>query len=445
MDVARLNFSHGAKEEHATDIANIRNVSAELGREVGIMLDLRGPRIRTGEIAQGNIYLREGSEFVLTSEQLLGNEERVALTYPNLPQDVKKGDVILIDDGRLELKAKQATETDIVCEVVTGGMLSSDKGVNLPYVPLPLPALTKKDEEDIHFGIEYGVDWIAASFVRDASGIKLIQDIIAQECRGIENIKVMAKIEKRQALANIDEIMDIADGVMVARGDLGVEIPVEEVPIMQKKIIQKAMMKAKPVLTATQMLESMISNPKPTRAEVSDIANAIFDGTDAIMLSGETAIGNYPQQCVKIMANVAEEAESALDYTQLMEARRYWGRNTTDAIGFAACEIAKNLKANAIVTATESGNTARQISRYRPETMIIAVTPHSRVARQLMLSWGIFPLKVRRSSSIDDLLDLAVNAPLRANLITEGNLIVITAGVFVNIPGTTNMIKVHKL
>ncbi len=439
MNVARLNFSHGTHQEQKERIKKIKRLSQEMGKPIAIILDLQGPRIRLGNLKE--TFLRKGSTVTLTFDKR-PSKEKIPLDF-DLSTEVKPGESLLLCDGLVELKVKKVKGKDIECLVISGGKISSHKGVNLPEVPLKTPALTLKDKEDLKFGLKHGVDFVALSFVRQAKDILELKDLIKKE--GFD-VPVVAKIEKKEALKNIDEIIEHSDGIMVARGDLGVEISTEKVPIIQKEIIAKTNEKGKPVITATQMLESMINSPKPTRAEASDVANAIFDGTDAVMLSGETAIGIDPVNVVKTMEKIIENTESYLDYEDILRKRGEWvEKNTSDAISFAACELAKKLKVKAIITATQSGYTARQVSKYRPQAPIIAITPNPQAYRQLLLSWGIIPLLVKPSRNIDEILVKAVKSAKEASLVKKGDQVIITAGVLANVPGTTNMIKVHQV
>ncbi|MEW6189581.1 MAG: pyruvate kinase [Actinomycetota bacterium] len=443
MNIARLNLSYGSKEYHSRNISNLRRIAKELGIPIAILIDLQGPKIRIGGIHAGKVHLKAGSQFTLTARRVPGDQERVSINFPQILKDISPRDTIFIDDGLIQLLVKEKTESDVKCEVIAGGELSPRKGVNLPDVTVSVPSITQKDKEDLFFGLDRGVDWVALSFVRKAEDVLALKKLIEE--RGA-SIPVMAKIEKHEAVKNIDEIIEVSDGIMVARGDLGVEISTEEVPIVQKRIINGAIRAGKPVITATQMLDSMVRSPRPTRAEASDVANAIFDGTDAVMLSGETAVGSYPIESVRIMAKLIERAESVLDYAGLLEAKSRWVHATTaDAIAFAACHLASILRAKAIITSTQSGYTARQVSKYRPGAPIIAVSPNPEVTRRLLLSWGVVPLKVRPSENIDDMLSLAVDATVKARLVKRGDTVIITAGVLVNVPGTTNLIKVHRV
>ncbi len=441
MNVARLNFSHGLHEEHKKRIGNIRQAAEITGTPIAIMLDTKGPEIRTGTLEGGKITLQGGQEFVLTSRDVPGDESSVQITYAALPQEVRAGDAILLADGLINLHVKQCSETDIVCEVVNGGELGERKGVNVPGVRIQLPFLSEKDRQDISFGIANHVDIIAASFVRKAEDILEIRRILEENNT---NVFIIAKIESQEGVDNLEDITKVADGVMVARGDLGVEIPVEEVPLVQKAIIEKCAQTGKVVIIATQMLDSMIVNPRPTRAEVSDVANAIFDGADAIMLSGETAAGKYPVEVVETMARIARRAEEVLPYQELLRQKRMQGSLTvTDAISYATCATAMNLGASAILTATRSGYTARMVSKYRPEAKIVAATPDEAVLRKLALVWGVYPVLIKDAEGTDALLDESINAALEKGCINKGELIVLTAGVPTGLSGETNLLKVH--
>jgi len=443
MNVARLNFSHGTHEEHARRVQAVREAAGRVGKNVALLLDTKGPEIRLGYLEKEPVILQAGRQVVLTTEPIKGDAGRLPITYAGLPRDVRPGNTILIADGMIELKVLSATRQEVVCRVVHGGELTSQKGVNLPGVPVNLPAITEKDVDDILFGIEQGFDLIAASFVRKASDVLAIRQILEEYDADLD---IIAKIESQEGVNNLDEIIKVADGVMVARGDMGVGVPVEEVPLIQKMIIEKCNRVGKPVITATQMLESMIHNPRPTRAEASDVANAIFDGTDAIMLSGETAAGQYPVEAVETMARIAGRAEEALPYDEMLQRRgRASARTVTDAISHATCTTARDLEAAAIITSTESGHTAKMVSKYRPKAPIIAVTTRPRVLRKLALVWGVQPLLVGRSEDTDSMIDAAIEVSLAAEMIKPGDLVVITAGVPVGVHGTTNLLKVHTV
>ena len=439
MNVARLNFSHGSHEEHGRRIKNIRIAAEALGTTVAILLDTKGPEIRLGRLAAEKYTVVEGQEVILTTRDVLGQDNVFPVTYHGLPQDVAPGNSILIDDGLIGLEVKEVQGEDVVCLVKNGGDILPNKGINLPGVEVSLPGVTEKDVSDIIFGIEQGIDFIAASFVRKPGDVLEIRRILEEHGADID---IIAKIENRAGVKNIDEILKVSDGIMVARGDLGVEIPAEEVPIVQKMIIDRCNKAGKPVITATQMLDSMMRNPRPTRAEASDVANAIFDGTDAVMLSGETASGKYPVQSVETMARIASKAETEAKYN--VKAKGVMTLPTiTDAISHASFSIANDLKAGAIITPTTSGSTAKMVSKYRPKAPIIAATPNPRVQRKLCLVWGVHSVLIPETTGTDEMVGEAVAAALKERLIKCGDLVVVTAGVPAGNPGTTNLIKVH--
>lgn len=442
LNVCRLNFSHGDYEEHGERIKVMKEVREELNAPVAILLDTKGPEIRTGEFAEPEVNLLEGQDFTITMKDVLGTSEMCTVSYKDLIHDVNVGDRILIDDGLVGLKIKEIKDEDIICEVENAGVVKNHKGVNVPNVKINLPAITEKDRKDIEFGIENGIDFIAASFVRKASDVLEIREILEEH--NATNIQIISKIENQEGVDNIEEILEVSDGLMVARGDLGVEIPTEDIPIVQKDLIKRCNIMGKPVITATQMLDSMIRNPRPTRAEVTDIANAIFDGTDAIMLSGETAAGKYPVESVKTMASIAKRAEGQLDYISILRNKSDQRQiNITNAISHATCTTAVDLKASAIITATASGHTARMVSSFRPKAPIIASTHSEMVMRQMGMVWGVYPLLTKKETSTDDLIESSVEASLEKGYIKSGDLVVITAGVPVGKAGTTNLIKVH--
>jgi pyruvate kinase len=444
MNVARLNFSHGDFEEHGNRIKNIRQASKELGKTVAILLDTKGPEIRIGKLQEEPIELVENEYLTLTTEEILGDKDRIHVTYKNLPNDVKVGSTILIDDGLIGLTVVDIQGTEIKCRIVNGGQIKGRKGVNVPGVKISLPGITDKDAADIVFGIEQGIDFIAASFVRKASDVLEIRELL--EKHNASHIQIISKIENQEGVDNLDEILEVSDGLMVARGDLGVEIPAEEVPLVQKRMIEKCNLVGKPVITATQMLDSMQRNPRPTRAEASDVANAIFDGTDAIMLSGETAAGKYPVESVRTMARIAERTEAALNYREIFHRLSNAQEiSVTEAISQAVAKSALDLNANAIITATESGYTARMVSKYRPKAPIIAVTPNEDVMRRMALNWGVLPVKGEHVPSTDIMFEMAVDSALKTKVVQPGDLVVITAGVPVGRSGTTNLIKIHHI
>ncbi|MBA9087413.1 pyruvate kinase [Fontibacillus solani] len=444
MNVARLNFSHGDFEEHGGRIKNIRQASEELGKSVAILLDTKGPEIRTGKLKEEPIELEQDQFITLTTEEILGDKDRISVTYVDLPGDVEVGSTILIDDGLIGLTVVEVQGTEIKCRIINGGTIKSKKGVNVPGVKISLPGITEKDANDIKFGIESGIDFIAASFVRKASDVLEIRQLL--EKHNAAHIQIISKIENQQGIDNLDEILEVSDGLMVARGDLGVEIPAEDVPLAQKRMIEKCNIAGKPVITATQMLDSMQRNPRPTRAEASDVANAIFDGTDAIMLSGETAAGKYPVESVETMSRIAEKAESALEYREIFIKQSNAQQTTvTEAISQAVANSALELNAKAIITSTETGYTARMVSKYRPKAPIIAVTTEDQTMRRLALNWGVTPVKGTLAASTDEMFDYAMKGGLDSGLVKEGDLVVITAGVPLGRSGSTNLIKIGQV
>lgn len=441
MNVARLNFSHGSQRQHAQWIERIRRASTETDLPVAILLDSKGPEIRLKTFACGKVTLEPEQSFVLTTREVEGDEARVGVNHPGLPGDVKPGDKVLIDDGLVELVVEAVTATDVICRAINGGVLSDRKSVNIPGVKVSMPALSEQDRSDLIFGVEQKVDFVAASFVREPGDIHAIRRLLEEQGAGIP---IIAKIENQQGLENLDSILQVTDGLMVARGDLGVEIPPEEVPLAQKYMISRCNLLGKPVITATQMLDSMIRNPLPTRAEATDVANAIFDGTDAVMLSGETAAGSYPVEAVETMARIAQRTELAMDCEQLLARHSESEHNTvTDSISYASRQTARRLGAAAIITSTQSGHTARMVSKYRPGVPVIAITPKMEVVRQLLLTWGVVPLQGRKTENTDQMIYEAITVSLNKRLIAKGDLVVITAGVPVGVPGTTNLLKVH--
>jgi len=443
MDVARLNFSHGEHKEHAARVETIRRASEEQGKRVGILVDTRGPEVRIKTFLQGEVMLREGDIFTLTTEDVEGDEEKVSVTYADFPVDVKSGARILLDDGMIELKAEEISGSSVKTRVIHGGRLSSRKSINLPGVSINLPSISKEDKQDIDFAIEQGVDFIAASFIRRADDVLAIRELLEQSN---SDIRIIAKIENCEGVENFAEILDVTDGIMIARGDLGVEIPAEDVPLVQKRLIQSCNQAGKPVITATQMLDSMIRQPRPTRAEASDVANAIFDGTDAVMLSGETAAGAYPLEAVQTMARIAERTEIALDHKKAFAPLETPAQKTvTDSISSATCRAAHELGAVAIISATHSGHTARMVSKYKPKAPIIAVTPRERIATALTLTWGVYPLLSPPTFHTDEVFNTAVSIALDAGLIKNGDLVILTAGVPVGVPGTTNFMRIDTV
>lgn len=444
MDVARFNFSHGTHEEHKERLDKVKKFRKELGLPIAAMLDTKGPEVRVRDFEDGKIMLENGNKFTLTTRDLMGNSEIASVTYKGLPKDVEVGTRILIDDGLIELKVLEVTDTDVVCEVICGGPVSNHKGVNIPNVDLSMPYISDVDRSDIIFGIEQGFDFIAASFVRCADDILQIRKILDEyNCK---SINIISKIENMQGVKNIDEIIEVSDGIMVARGDMGVEIPNEDVPVMQKMIIKKVYNAGKQVITATQMLDSMIKNPRPTRAETTDVANAIYDGTSAVMLSGESAAGKYPVEAVQTMARIAERTEEDIDYRKRFFALSRTGKiEITDAISHATCTTAYDIGAKAIVTVTKSGRTARMVSKYRPDCAIIACAMSDNVARQLNMSWGVTPIIIKEEKDTFELFEHAVAEVKAKGYLKDGDNTVITAGVPLGTSGTTNMLKVETV
>ena len=443
LNVCRMNFSHGSHEEHKGRIDLVKKVREELGQPTAILLDTKGPEIRTGQFDMPEVLLEEGQTFTITMKDVMGNKEMCTVSYKGLAKDVVPGNTILIDDGLVGLTVKEVNGDDIVCVVENSGIVKNHKGVNVPGVKVNLPAITEKDRSDIEFGIEQGIDFIAASFVRKVSDVLAIREILEEN--NATDIKIISKIENQEGVDNLDEIIAVSDGIMVARGDLGVEIPTEEIPVVQKLMIKKCNEAGKPVITATQMLDSMMRNPRPTRAEVTDVANAIYDGTDAIMLSGETAAGKYPVEAVKIMATIAKRTEETVDYNKNLRNKALASTNVTDAISYATCTTAINLDAKAILTSTSSGHTARMVSKFRPSCPIVATTSNERVMRQLSLTWGVLPTLSTDGTNTDEVIANSMNAAKENNFVEENDLVVITAGVPVATSGTTNLIKVETI
>ena len=450
MDVARFNFSHGDHEEHLSRLEKLRKLRKELGRPMAALLDTKGPEIRTGLLKDGQkITLREGEKIVLTTEEVVGTKEKVYINYDKLHEDVKPGNVILIDDGLIGLEVEAVNGVEIQCKVTNGGELGEKKGVNVPGVPIQLPSITDKDIEDLKFGIQEEFDFVAASFIRSADAVRQIRKILTD---GGSQMKIISKIESQEGLDNIDEIIEASDGIMLARGDLGVEIDAKRIPQLQKEIIQKCNYHGKLVITATQMLDSMIRNPRPTRAEVTDVANAVYDGTDAVMLSGESANGKYPVEAARTMASIVEYTEQFLNYKQFKT--RMVEKTMYESIGNAMCAAsvttASELKATAIVASTLSGITASMISKYRPITPIYALSPSQTVTRQMMLFWGVTPIWARRAETTDELFESSVEELKERKLLKSGDLCVITAGVLSRLqkqqaPTGTNIMRVIKV
>ena len=442
MNVARFNFSHGDHAEQKRRFENVIAIGKKLNLPVATLLDTKGPEIRLKEFANGKEELVKGQMFTLTTNDVLGDSNICSITYKGLVNDVEVGGRILIDDGLIEMKVLRITDTDIECEVINGGKVSNKKGVNVPGANLSMPFISDVDRDDIIFGAKTGFDILACSFVRRASDVVEVRKLV-EENGG--NMTIIAKIENKEGIDNLEEIMAVADGVMVARGDMGVEIPFEEVPVLQKRMIKLAEASGKHVITATQMLESMINNPRPTRAETTDVANAIYDGTTAIMLSGETAAGKYPVEAVKTMAKIAERTEHDIDYKNRMKRREVVKQDITTAISHATCDTAMDLDAKAIITVTISGFTARMVSRYKPNCPIIACSTSAQVCRQMNLCWGVTPIGILKEDTADHLFMTAIQTAKREGLIGEGDIVVLTAGVPLGVSGKTNMIRVIEV
>ena len=440
MNVARLNFSHGTREDHLRKIVAIRHIAERLKQPVAILQDLAGPKIRIGEMIKGGAELRRGAKFILTNRKIMGDEKGASVTYPSLPNEVKPGDRIFLSDGTIELQALKSDGQDIQCDVVVGGVLTSHKGINLPTGTILASPFTEKDHEDLFFGIQHGVDLIGLSYVKEAGDIEAVKKVLKKESA---NISVIAKIERKEALEKIDEILLASDGIMVARGDLGVETPLEKIPNVQKMLIRKANALGKPVITATQMLRSMVDHNLPTRAEVTDVVNAIYDGTDAIMLSEETASGRFPVEAVQMMAKVAQAAEEEFPFEQFLKRDMEGNTEIPQAISHAASFLAEKVGTAAIVVPTESGSTARWVSRLRPRQPILALSRHLSTVRSLNLCWGVHPFLVPEWKDTDDMLERSKKIPKELGMALTGDRIVIIAGVPISIPGTTNLIKVE--
>lgn len=446
MNIARFNFSHGTHEYHKEGIELFRRVRDSLKLPAAVLLDTKGPEIRIGLFENNEkVSLKSGQTFTLTSDDVLGNSERVSVTYKKLPQELSKGTRILIDDGKISMTVEEITDKDVICKVVTGGILSERKGINIPNVSLDMPYISESDEKDLKFGVEMDVDFIAASFVRRKEDLIALRRYI--DYYGGHNIKIIAKIENSEGVENFDEILANCDGIMVARGDMGVEIAFEKLPGIQKKFIRKCYQAGKMVITATQMLETMIHNTTPTRAEITDVANAVFDGTSAVMLSGETAMGDHPAHVVKVMARIAEQAEKDALEMQIYEGVHYDFdySDTTNAICDAACTTAKDIKAKAIIAVTKSGTTARRVSKFRPAEPIVASTPDKKTFHQLALSWGVCPVLAINQDDTESLFRHAIDCAKQLDLVNDGDKVVITAGVPLKLSGTTNILKVQTV
>ncbi|WP_284644732.1 pyruvate kinase [Paenibacillus silviterrae] len=444
MSVARLNLAHGDLDEHKGRIERVRQAAAELGAPVAILLDIKGPEIRTGLLQEPAYELQTGASLTLTTEQITGDAGRISVSYDGLTKDVREGSRILIDDGLIELRVESIEGTEIHCRILNGGKIKARKGVNLPGVKTSLPGVTERDVMHIRFGVEQQVDIIAMSFVRKAEDVLEVRRMLEE--LGAGHVQIISKIENEEGVDELDRILEASDGLMVARGDLGVEIPVEDVPLVQKQMIHKSNLAGKPVITATHMLDSMQSNPRPTRAEASDVANAVLDGTDVLMLSGETAAGKYPVESVQTMASIAEKAESMLPYEELLRTKSAVQKtNVTEVVSQAAVGASLGLQAKAIITPTESGFSARMVSKYRPSAPIIAVTPDERVVRRLSLVWGVTPVLGERVKSTDEMIQAALVKGRGTGLVSEGDLVVISAGVPVGESGSTNLIKIEHI
>jgi pyruvate kinase len=444
VNAVRFNFSHGTHEEHKARLDRFKKASAELGASAATILDTKGPEIRIKTFEKGRVALKSGEKFTITTDEVAGDFKRVSTTYNNLHNELKHGDKILLDDGLIELKVSEVCGKDVVCNVVSGGDLSDHKSMNMPGVSINVVGLTEADEQDIKFAVLNDMDFIAASFIRSAADVLAIRSVLKKY--GGEGIRIISKLENREGIKNLAEIVEASDAIMVARGDLGVEVNAWEVPLLQKRIIKEGSMAGKPVIVATQMLDSMIRHPRPTRAEVSDVANAVFDGASCIMLSGETAAGKYPIESVVTMDKTARAAEGAIDYWKRFREMGFEKKTAVnDAITHACCTTAMDLGASAIVSVTSSGHTARMISRFRPQCSIIALTENDRVRRQLSISWGVTPEAIKQLNSTDELFEEGVRAALLTGIVKYGEIVVLTAGVPVGISGTTNLIKAQKI
>ncbi len=439
MNVARLNFSHGTKRAHKKSIQHIRKASREQNQPVAILQDLAGPKIRIGDIENAPIILKPGQKYILTNRNVTGNKEQVSLNYEKLPEDVKPGDTLLLADGALEMEVVDTDKTDIECKVIVGGELSSKKGINLPDTVISTKTLTEKDCKDLDFGLENDVDYVALSFVRSAADVQEVRDIIDKSDNQAD---LIAKIEKNEALKEIDEILEVVDGIMIARGDLGVEIPIERVPGIQKRLTEKAKSKGKIVITATQMLKSMVDNPRPTRAEVTDVANAIYDGTDAVMLSEETAIGKFPAKTVEMMSKIAESTEAEFPYKAWNERFDDTNMWIEESVARSACDMANQINAMGIVSFTHTGTTAKLLSKYKPGQKIVALTSYEKTYNQLALVWGVYPLHMKQEDTIRKMDQQATISVVEKGLCKPGETIVITAGIPLYEAGTTNLLKV---
>ena len=444
MDAARFNFSHGSHPEHLARLNMLKRVRDAMGRPVATILDTKGPEIRIRGFEEPSVTLESGDPFTLTTQDVVGNKGWVSVTYPRLHEELAPGQQILIDDGLVAIRVERIEGANIICTVENGGTLSANKSLNIPGVHIQLPALTEKDVDDIRFGVENDFDFVAASFVRRAADVEAVRAVL-QECGGDE-VKIIAKIENQEGVDNLDEILAAADGIMVARGDLGVEIPAARVPILQKQMIRKGLQAGKPVITATQMLDSMMRNPRPTRAEVSDVANAVFDGTSCVMLSGETAGGKYPLEALKAMVEIIEETEGSINFwRQFQKQQMVTSPNIHDAVTHTCCLTARDLNATAIIAATNSGRTARSICRFRPACPVAALTMQEKVRRQLAICWGVVPFLTGEVTSTDRIFSLSADVAVKEGLVQPGDTVVITAGVPLGRSGSTNLIKAQVI
>ena len=444
MNVARINFSHGTHEDHAKTIEYIKAAREKLSLPVAIMLDTKGPEVRVGKFRDGEVYLENGSNFTLTTRDIVGSTDAVSISYKNLPSQLEVGNAVLIDDGNICLEVKELTETDVICNVTEGGLVKNGKGVNFPNVHLDMPHMSEQDKSDILFGIEQDVDFVAASFVRCGEDVINMRKFL--DYHGGHAIRIISKIENNEGVENFDRILSLSDGIMVARGDMGVEIPFERLPGLQKRFITECYKAGKMVITATQMLESMIEHPNPTRAEITDVANAVFDGTSAVMLSGETAVGKFPLRAIEVMAKVAHQAER-----DAFEMKRYGSdyvmdfSDTTNAMCDAACTTARDIRAEAIIALTMTGRSARRMSKFRPATPIVAATPSIKTYHQLALSWGVYPVLALNQSDFDHLFRHAIDCAKQIDIVSEGDRVVIVGGLPLDTPGNTNIIKVETV
>ncbi len=441
VDIFRINFSHGTENEHSETIERIKQIAGKFDFPVAILQDLQGPKIRLGKIKNGKAVLNRGAEFILTTKEIIGDEHIASITFPAVIKDVSPGEIIYINDGLIKLKIERIDKENIYTKVIEGGEISDHKGVNFPNTRLSVPAITEKDKKDLQFGLKHGVDLVALSFVKSPDEVEELRNLMKKYGRVVP---IISKIEKWEAVENLESIVEVSDGIMVARGDLGVEMPIEQVPIIQKKIISMSNRKGKPVITATQMLNSMIENPTPTRAEVTDIANAIFDGTDAVMLSNETAVGKFPVESVSVMRRVIKNTEKSTIFKRFLKSKKdkIEGNSISEAIALSANKIAENVNAKVIITATESGRTALLVSKYKPDVPVIAITPREETLKYLTLKWGVIPVKVKAFKTVDEILEKAVKIVREKGIAKSGDTVVITAGSHTGISGSTDLLKV---